>query len=152
MDIDNIKKLIGLFEDSTLAEMEVEDESLRVRLTKPSGIVQQVVAAAPVAHAPVPASHPAAAASVAPAAPEGPAAITIDSPMVGTFYSASSPGDPAFVSAGSTVAAGNTVCIIEAMKIMNEVTAERACVIEKVLVENEQPVEFGQPLFEVRYL
>jgi acetyl-CoA carboxylase biotin carboxyl carrier protein len=148
VDLDNLKKLIAIFETSSLAEIEVEDEALRVRLTKPSGVVQQVVG-----HAHAPMSAPAAAAApAAVAAPEPPAAITIDSPMVGTFYAASSPGDPPFVTPGTTVQPGQNVCIIEAMKIMNEVTAARACVIEKVLVENEQPVEFGQPLFEVRYI
>lgn len=120
---------------------------LRVRLTKPSAVVQTYI---PQAQAQFPVAH--GAAPAAPAAPELPAAITIDSPMVGTYYSAGSPGDPPFVSVGSRVEPGQNVCIIEAMKIMNEVTAARACVIEKLLVENEQPVEFGQPLFEIRYL
>ena len=77
---------------------------------------------------------------------------TIDSPMVGTFYAAASPGDPPFALPGTTVTAEQTVCIIEAMKIMNEVTSKDACVIEKVLIENGQPVEFGQPIFQVRPL
>lgn len=149
MDIENVKKLIGLFEASSLAEIEVESETLRVRLTKPSAVVQTYI---PQVQAQLPAAPVAAAAPAAPAAPEPPAAITIDSPMVGTFYSAGAPGDPPFVSVGSRVEPGQNVCIIEAMKIMNEVTAARACVIEKLLVENEQPVEFGQPLFEIRYL
>ena len=157
MDLDYLKGLIGLFEGSSLAEMEVESDGRRVRLTKPSALpapVQHIMAPM---HA-MPAPHPGHAAPGAPGAPaapvepEAPAAFTIDSPMVGTYYSAGSPGDPPYVTVGSTVQPGATVCIIEAMKIMNEVTAERACVIEKLLVENEQPVEFGQPLFEVRYL
>lgn len=151
MDLDHLKKLINLFESSGLAEIEVEQDGHRVRLTKPSAVAQHYVTQAPVAAsvAVAPAAAPAAA---APAVAEAPPKDTIDSPMVGTFYASPSPSDPAFVAPGTKVDASTTVCIIEAMKIMNEVSAGRSCVIERVLVENEQPVEFGQPLFEVRYL
>lgn len=152
VDLDHLKSLIALFEASSLAEIEVEEEGRRVRLTKPSMAAQHFVSHAPVhAMAQVAPAHGASAPQAA-AEPEGPAPDTIESPMVGTFYSAGSPGDPAFVKVGDTVKAGQNVCIIEAMKIMNEVTATRDCVIEKLLVENEQPVEFGQALFEVRFI
>ncbi len=151
MDISELKELIRLLEDSALSEIEIEEHDRRIRLSKqwPSAAAApvhvQVPAAAPALPAPVAAPAPAAA---EPEMPHG--SFTIDSPMVGTFYAAASPGDPPFVLPGATVAAEQTVCIVEAMKIMNEVTSKDACVIEKVLVENGQPVEFGQPLFQVR--
>lgn len=148
MDLEHLKKLIDLFETSTLAEIEVEDEAGRIRLTKASAAPQHYMTQAPMAYAP----GVAPAAAVAAPAEEAPVKDTIDSPMVGTFYASPSPSDPSFAPPGTKVDANTTVCIIEAMKIMNEVSAGRACVIERVLVENEQPVEFGQPLFEVRYL
>jgi acetyl-CoA carboxylase biotin carboxyl carrier protein len=108
--------------------------------------VPVAAAAAPaLAAAPAAAATPAEAES---ALPHG--SYTIDSPMVGTFYAAATPGDPPFVLPGATVGVEQTVCIVEAMKIMNEVTSKEACIIEKVLVENGQPVEFGQPLFQAR--
>lgn len=151
VDLQELKKLIDLFETSGLAEIEVEEDGRRVRLTKPSAAAQHFVTHAPLGTAPQ-ALPAAAGAPAAPAAPEGPAPDVIESPMVGTFYVSPGPDEPAFVTVGAQVAAGQTVCIVEAMKIMNEVTAPRACVIEKLLVQNEQSVEFGQALFEVRYL
>jgi len=151
MDISELKELIRLLEDSALSEIEIEEHDRRIRLSKQwpgaaaAPVHVQVPAAAPALPAPVAAPAPAAA---EPEMPHG--SFTIDSPMVGTFYAAASPGDPPFVLPGATVAAEQTVCIVEAMKIMNEVTSKDACVIEKVLVENGQPVEFGQPLFQVR--
>jgi len=148
VDINELKELMRLLEESTLSELEIEEDNRRVRLSK----------AAPAGYAPAPAHYyaeaPASAPAPAAAAPAEPEAETwahvIESPMVGTFYTASSPGDPPFVQAGSRVSADVTVCIIEAMKIMNEVGAKEDCIIERVLVENGQPVEFGQPLFAIR--
>jgi len=108
----------------------------------------QPPALAAAAAAPVPAVAPAApAAEAAPAAPAEPEGTVVKSPMVGTFYSASAPGNPPYVQVGSSVKAGDTLCIIEAMKLLNEIEAESAGTIKKILVENGSPVEFGQPLF-----
>ncbi len=153
MDLEKLKELIQIFEESGLSELEIEEQGSRARLQKPS-------AHAPVSHsvpvmAPPPAEAPAA---PAPAGSADAAAAaeselpTIDSPMVGTYYSAPAPGESAFVAPGDRVDEGQTVCIVEAMKLMNEVGAKFSCVIERVLVENGQPVEFGQPLFAVRPL
>ncbi len=154
MDINELKELIKLLEESALSEIELEDDNGRVRLSKQFNAPQAyshvpVQMAAPAAPAPAVAA-PAEEAVNPNALPAG--SYTIDSPMVGTFYAAASPGDPPFALPGTTVTAEQTVCIIEAMKIMNEVTSKDACVIEKVLIENGQPVEFGQPIFQVRPL
>lgn len=156
MDINELKELIRLLEDSALSEIEIEDDDRRIRLSKQwpgaaAPVHMHVPVAAPAAPAPAPAAAPAPSAPPAEAEsalPHG--SYTIDSPMVGTFYAAASPGDPPFVLPGTAVGAEQTVCIVEAMKIMNEVTSKEACIIEKVLVENGQPVEFGQPLFQAR--
>ena len=154
MDINELKELVRLLEDSALSEIEIEEDNRRVRLSK------QWTGAQPAMHYPVslppaPSAGPAPAAQPPAAQEEDPNALpegveTIDSPMVGTFYSSPGPGEPPFVLPGTRVEKDQTVCIIEAMKIMNEVGARVACVIEKVLVENGQPVEFGQALFHVR--
>ena len=148
MDIEQLKELMRLLEDSSLAELEIEDDSHRIRLSKATpGAVSAVAAPAAI---PVPA-HDAPAPAAAPAPPEEDEyAHTIDAPMVGTFYTAPAPGEPPFVLPGNRVDADSTVGIIEAMKIMNEVTAAGPCVIERVLVENGEAVEFGQPLFAIR--
>ncbi|MES9844670.1 MAG: acetyl-CoA carboxylase biotin carboxyl carrier protein [Candidatus Sedimenticola sp. PURPLELP] len=148
MDIRKVKKLIELIEESDVAEIEIHEGEESVRISRTSSIVTTAVAAAPVA-------APAAAAAPAPAAAE-PAAEPqqeeisghqILSPMVGTFYEASSPGAKAFVTEGQKVSSGDTLCIIEAMKILNQIESDKSGTVKKVLVENGQPVEYNQPLF-----
>ena len=152
MDLRKLKTLIELVETSGIAELEIQEGEERVRITRatPAGaghVVPQpapvhVVAATPAA------AHPpqAAPATEAPAAPEEPGGHVVKSPMVGTFYRAASPGAKPFVEVGDTVAVGDTLCIIEAMKLMNEIETDRAGIVKQLLVENGQPVEFGQPL------
>lgn len=150
MDLQELRELMRLLEESTLSELEVEEDGRRIRLCKAA--VAATVYAAP---QPPPAHAAAPAAPVpAPAEPEDEFAglIVVESPMVGTFYAANAPGEPPFVLPGDRVAKDQTVCIVEAMKIMNEVVARQPGVVEKVLVENGEPVEFGQPLFALRPL
>ncbi|MDO5357198.1 MAG: acetyl-CoA carboxylase biotin carboxyl carrier protein [Conchiformibius sp.] len=154
MDLRKLKKLIDLVEESGIAEIEVTEGEEKVRITRavaaPAAPAHTVYAAVP-APAPVQAAAPAAAPVAAASAPAAPAARDLSaaqkSPMVGTFYRAPSPSSPAFVEVGQTVKAGDTLCIIEAMKLMNEIEAEKSGVIKEILVENGQPVEFGEPLF-----
>lgn len=151
MDLRKLKTLIELVEGSGIAELEISEGEERVRITRTVASTQQVFAAAPqqmVAAAPAPVAAPVAAAPVAaePAAPEG---HIVKSPMVGTFYRAASPGAKAFVDVGQNVNSGDTLCIIEAMKLLNEIDADQGGVIKAILVENGQPVEFGQPLFVI---
>ncbi|MDR0250464.1 MAG: acetyl-CoA carboxylase biotin carboxyl carrier protein [Burkholderiales bacterium] len=152
MDLRKLKTLIELVESSGIAELEIQEGEERVRITRASA---SVVAAPTMMMAPPPQPMPvapAATAAGAPAAPEAPPAPsghTIPSPMVGTFYRASSPGAKPFVDVGSAVKEGDTLCIVEAMKLMNEIEADRAGVVKAVLVENGHPVEFGQPLFVI---
>jgi acetyl-CoA carboxylase biotin carboxyl carrier protein len=150
MDLRKLKTLIDLVSESNVSELEITEADGKVRIVKDGAapIVMHTVAAPAVAAA------PAAAAPVAPAAAEAPAAPVetghvVKSPMVGTFYRASSPGAKAFADVGDVVKAGQAVCIIEAMKIMNEIESDVDGTITKILVENGQPVEYGQPLFIV---
>ena len=150
MDLRKLKKLIDLVEESGIAEIEVTEGEEKVRITRSLAAPQPVYAAAPaVAAAPAPAAAAAApvAAAGAPAAPARDLSKAQTSPMVGTFYRAPGPNAPAFVEVGQSVNAGDTLCIIEAMKLMNEIEAERSGVVKEILVENGQPVEFGEPLF-----
>ncbi|TXH70514.1 MAG: acetyl-CoA carboxylase biotin carboxyl carrier protein [Thiothrix sp.] len=152
MDVRKIKKLIDLLEDSDVAEIEIKEGEDSVRISRvstsavPAMPMQQyyapppMMAAAPVA--PQAAATPAAT-SEKPAAPTG---HVLESPMVGTFYRSSSPGAKSFVEIGQSVKVGDTLCIIEAMKMLNQIQADKSGVIKAILVENEQPVEFGQPL------
>jgi acetyl-CoA carboxylase biotin carboxyl carrier protein len=147
MDIRKVKKLIELLEESGIAEIEINEgeESVRISRYSPSAPVQPyAVAPAPVA-APAPA---AAAAEPAESTTDSPtiSGHTVNAPMVGTFYTASAPGTPDFVKVGDSVNEGDTVCIIEAMKILNQIEADKSGVVKAILVENAQPVEFGQPL------
>lgn len=147
MDLRKLKTLIDLVADSDIAELEVTEGESKVRIVKSSAASNQVVmmqqpAAAPVA--PPVAAPVAAPVAVAAAEPTG---HVVKSPMVGTFYRSSAPGSGPFVEIGSNVKVGDTVCIIEAMKLLNEIDADAAGVITQILVENGQPVEFGQPLF-----
>lgn len=148
MDFDTLRQLITLLEESSLAEIEVEEGGFRARLKKPGEVVQMHAPLA--APTPVPELAPAAPAPATPdtAAPED-TLVTIDSPMVGVFYASPAPGESAYVRTGDIVEEGQTVCIVEAMKLMNEVSAKYRARIERVLVENGEPVEFGQALFAV---
>lgn len=146
MDLRKLKKLIDLVEESGISELELTEGEEKVRISRamaPSAApVTQYVAApsAPAATAPAPA------AAVPVAAPEAEGQV-VKSPMVGTFYRASSPEAKSFVDVGSAVSAGDTLCIIEAMKLLNEIESEYTGVIKKIFVENGQPVEYGEPLF-----
>lgn len=147
MDLRKLKTLIDLVAESDIAELEVTEGESKVRILKSSNAPQgQVVMMQPQQQAaPVMTTAPIAA-PVAPA----PAAIAghiVKSPMVGSFYRSSAPGAPAFVEVGATVKEGDTLCLIEAMKLLNEIEADASGVIKEILVENGQPVEFGQPLF-----
>ena len=151
MDLRKLKTLIDLVAESGIAELEITEGEDKVRIVK-SGAAPQAshvshVYAAPAA-APVamPSASESAAAPVAPAATE-PEGKIIKSPMVGTFYRSSAPGADPFVSVGTSVSEGQTMCVIEAMKLMNEIPADCAGVVKEILVENGEPVEFGQPLF-----
>ncbi len=149
MDLRKLKKLIDLVEESGIAELEVTEGEEKVRITRVQA-GNTVSYAAPM-HMPVPqAAAPVAAAAPA-AAPAAPAApdekSMVKSPMVGTFYRSASPGAKAFVEVGQSVNVGDTLCIIEAMKLMNEIESDRAGVVKAILSDNGQPVEFGEPLF-----
>ena len=150
MDLRKLKTLIDLVSESNVSELEITEADGKVRIVKAGAapIVMHTVAAPAVAAAPVAAAPAAPAAAEAPAAPVETGHV-VKSPMVGTFYRASSPGAKAFADVGDVVKAGQAVCIIEAMKIMNEIEADMDGTITKILVENGQPVEYGQPLFIV---
>lgn len=148
MDLRKLKKLIDLVEESGISELELTEGEEKVRISRTitgvAPVTQYVAAPTPVA-APAAAAPAAAPAASAPA-PEAEGKI-VKSPMVGTFYRASSPDAKAFVDVGSSISAGETVCIIEAMKLLNEIESEYAGVVKKIFVENGQPVEYGEPLF-----
>ncbi|GAB2832174.1 acetyl-CoA carboxylase biotin carboxyl carrier protein [Comamonas piscis] len=145
MDLRKLKTLIDLVSESNVSELEITEAEGKVRIVKGGGAVVQQMMAAPVLPAAAPvAAAPAAAAEAAPAVVQG---HTVKSPMVGTFYRSSAPGAKAFVEIGSQVKEGETVCIIEAMKILNEIEADKSGTIKQILGENGQAVEFGQPLF-----
>jgi len=150
MDLRKLKTLIDLVAESGISELEVTEGESKVKIVKgaPAGQNQMVMMQAPVAAAaPIAAAAMAHAADPVPAAPAEPAGHVVKSPMVGTFYRSSAPGAAPFVEIGSSVKQGETVCIIEAMKLLNEIETDAAGVIKQILVENGQPVEFGQPLF-----
>ena len=140
MDLRKLKKLIDLVQESGIAELEITEGEEKVRISRVGPAAQSAVSPAP---QPVPAVAPAAAAEV-PAAVEG---HVVKSPMVGTFYRAASPGAKTFVEVGDRVNPGDTLCIIEAMKLLNEIEADQGGVVKEVYVENGQPVEYGEPLF-----
>lgn len=151
MDLRKLKTLIDLVAESDIAELEVTEGESKVRIVKSSAVGQGQMMMMPqqgVQHyaAPAPAAAPVAAVPAAPAEPTG---HVVKSPMVGTFYRSSAPGAAAFVEVGSNIKEGDTLCIIEAMKLLNEIDAEVTGVVTKILVENGQPVEFGQPLFVI---
>nr|WP_198983631.1 acetyl-CoA carboxylase biotin carboxyl carrier protein [Herbaspirillum sp. ASV7] len=152
MDLRKLKTLIDLVAESAIEELEVTEGESKVRIVKSSPNAQNQVVMVPQQQAYAPVAAPVAAAPVA-AAPAAPAAAAVPeghivkSPMVGTFYRSSAPGAPAFVEVGKEVKEGDTLCIIEAMKLLNEIDADKGGVVKQILVENGQPVEFGQPLF-----
>jgi acetyl-CoA carboxylase biotin carboxyl carrier protein len=150
MDLRKLKTLIDLVAESGVSELEVTEGEDKVRIVKnPAPIaapVQQVYASAPAAPAPAAASAPAAA-PAAEAAPAEPTGHAVKSPMVGTFYRSPTPGADSFVKIGDTVKEGQTLCIIEAMKLLNEIESDKSGVVKEILCENGQGVEFGQALF-----
>ena len=154
MDLRKLKTLIDLVSESNVSELEITEAEGKVRIVKGGQAVVQMaapaVAAAPV---PAPAAALAAAAQAAPAtaaaAPQAPAGHVVKSPMVGTFYRASAPGAKPFVEVGQAIKEGDTICIIEAMKILNEIEADKSGTITQILCENGQAVEYGQPLFVI---
>ena len=150
MDLRKLKTLIDLVSESNVSELEITEAEGKVRIVKGGGAAVQGYAmpAAPMAPA-TPVAASVAAAAPAPAAPAAPAGHTVKSPMVGTFYRSASPGAKAFVEVGSVVKEGDTLCIIEAMKILNEIEADKSGTITQILCENGQAVEYGQPLFVI---
>ena len=150
MDIRKVKKLIELLEQSNINELEINegDESVRISRGGTAVTYAAAPAPAPVAAAPAPVAAPAATEAAAPATEE-PAGHAVKSPMVGTFYASPAPGSPAFVSVGQTVAAGDVICIIEAMKMMNQIEADKAGTIGAILVEDGEAVEFDQPIVTI---
>ena len=152
MDLRKLKTLIDLVSESNVSELEITEAEGKVRIVKSSGaplVMQQPAATIAMAAAPV---APVAGMPGAPAADvvaTGPAGHAVKSPMVGTFYRSASPGAKAFVDIGSVVREGETICIIEAMKILNEIEADKSGTVTKILCDNGQAVEYGQPLFMI---
>lgn len=153
MDLRKLKTLIDLVAESDIAELEVTEGESKVRIVKSSAMPQNQMVMmqpqgmqAPYQAAQQAAPAPAAAPVAVAAEPTG---YVVKSPMVGTFYRSSAPGSAAYVEVGSTVKEGDTLCIIEAMKLLNEIDSDKAGVVTQILVENGQPVEFGQPLFVI---
>ena len=146
MDLRKLKKLIDLVQESGIAELEITEGEEKVKIVK-GGVVSMTAAPPPVMAAP--AAAPAASAPAAPAAapPEAQEGHVVKAPMVGTFYRSPSPDAKPFVEVGQVVKEGDTICIIEAMKLMNEIEADASGSVKAILVENGQPVEYGQPLF-----
>jgi len=153
MDLRKLKTLIDLVSESNVSELEITEAEGKVRIVKSA----PVVAAAPVTYSMTPSNMvpqvaqpaeaaPAAAVAAAPAAPVG---HTVKSPMVGTFYRSSSPGAKPFVEVGDTIKEGETICIVEAMKILNEIEADKSGTVTQILVDNGQAVEYGQPMFVI---
>jgi acetyl-CoA carboxylase biotin carboxyl carrier protein len=152
MDLRKLKTLIDLVSESNVSELEITEAEGKVRIVKSAG----AVAGAPtVMYAPAPAAPvavPAAPALVAPpasAAPAAPVGHQVKSPMVGTFYRSASPGAKPFVEVGSVVKAGDTICIVEAMKILNEIECDKSGTVTQILIDNGEAVEYGQPLFVI---
>jgi len=157
MTIEEIKELLQLFNASGVGELEVERDDFRIRISRAASSQEYVVSASPAAAAPLAAAQasqapPIAASGAAPALqPEADAgAVLVKSPIVGTFYETPSPGAPPFVKVGDAVEPGQVLCIIESMKLMNEIEAEVAGTLIAKLVENGRPVEYGEPLFSIR--
>lgn len=149
MDIRKVKKLIELLETSDIAEIEIKEGEEAVRISRNSSVTTTVAApAAATVAAPAPSPAAPAAAEEKPA-PQATSGHVVSSPMVGTFYRSPSPSSPPFVEVGTHVKAGDVVCIVEAMKMMNQIEAEKAGIIEAILVNDGEPVEFDQPLVTI---
>jgi acetyl-CoA carboxylase biotin carboxyl carrier protein len=143
MDIRKIKKLIEILEESGIAELEIKEGEEAIRISRYSAAPAQIsYAPAPIAQVPQISTV-----AITPAAEETISGHIVKSPMVGTFYRSASPGTKPFVEVGHSVKQGDTLCIIEAMKILNQIEADKSGTITKILVENAEPVEYGQPLF-----
>ncbi len=149
MDLRKIKKLIDLLEESNLAELEIKEGEEVVRLSRVPRNTAPVAGAAPVAAAPAAVAAAAPAAAEVPAEDALPEGHVVKAPMVGTYYASSTPGTPAFVKVGQQVTAGETLGIIEAMKMFNQIEADIDGTVKAILVENAQPVEFDQPMFVI---
>lgn len=153
MDLRKLKTLIDLVSESNVSELEITEAEGKVRIVKGGGAVVQQFVAAPVQAAPVAAAAAAAPAAAAPVAElPAPAAVTghqVKSPMVGTFYRSASPGAKPFIEVGAQVKEGDTLCIIEAMKILNEIEADKSGTVTRILADNGQAVEYGQALFVI---
>ena len=150
MDLRKLKKLIDLVEESGIAELEVTEGEEKVKIVKGGRAQETVYVQAPtMQHAAAVPAAPAPAAPAAPQAAPAPEGHVVKSPMVGTFYRSASPGSKSFAEVGDTVKTGQTVCIIEAMKLMNEIETDKDGVIKAILIENGQPVEYGEPLFVI---
>jgi acetyl-CoA carboxylase biotin carboxyl carrier protein len=149
MDINKIEKLIKLIEASDVAEIEIHEGKDSVRISRNSNTVTLAAPIAPTSYSPVAPPAPAAQPPVAEPVKETPKGHIVKSPMVGTFYRAASPTSKPFVEEGEMVSEGDTLCIIEAMKILNQITADKAGVITKILVDNGSPVEYDEPLFVI---
>jgi len=148
VDLRKLKKLIDLVQESGIAELEISEGEEKVRISRVNQGAQAMLAMPPATHMTMPATAPAAApAAAAAAVPEKVEGHIVKSPMVGTFYRAPSPGAKAFVDIGDRVSPGDTLCIIEAMKLLNEIEADQGGVVKEAYVENGQPVEYGEPLF-----
>jgi acetyl-CoA carboxylase biotin carboxyl carrier protein len=149
MDIRKVKKLIELLEESGIAEIEITEGEEGVRISRfPKAGIQMV--AGPIGPMAAPLPLPAPAPATAASAPEAPKGHPVTAPMVGTFYSSPAPGSSAFAEVGTTVAVGDTLCIIEAMKMMNQIEADKAGRVVAVLAKNGEPVAYGQPLFIIQ--
>ena len=148
MDLRKLKTLIDLVSESNVSELEITEAEGKVRIVKSGASVMHQYAPAP-APAPAAAAAPVAAVVAELPAPAEPSGHVVKSPMVGTFYRASSPGAKSFVEVGSAVKEGETICIIEAMKILNEIEADKSGTISRIFGENGQAVEYGQPLFVI---
>lgn len=151
MDLRKLKKLIDLVEESGIAELEVTEGEEKVRITRVSNVAPTYIQQAPAmqyqAMGAAPAAAPAVTAPAAEATNKAPDGHAVKSPMVGTFYRSPSPEAAAFVEVGQTVNVGDTLCIIEAMKLLNEIESDKAGVVKAILIESGQPVEYGEPLF-----
>jgi acetyl-CoA carboxylase biotin carboxyl carrier protein len=148
MDLRKLKKLIDLVQESGIGEIEITEGEEKVRISRQVSAAPMILAP-PLQQVgyPAPPGGVAGAPAAAPAAPAEPPGHQLKSPMVGTFYRAPSPGAPSFIEVGQSVTKGQTLCIIEAMKLLNEIESDVAGTIKAILVENGQPVEYGQPLF-----
>ncbi len=155
MDIRKVKKLIELLEESNIDEIEIKEGEESVRISRNSGAARAAAQPAPIyaapAPAPIPAAPPPAPApeTPAPAPAAAPGGHVVASPMVGTFYRAPSPSSPPFVEVGQSVKVGDVICIVEAMKMMNQIEADKSGKVEAILVDNGEPVEFDQPLIVI---